>query len=221
MWGVLCAQGKYVVFISSKEEPEGNGEMEGEVSEGSERASVTASLESCTEERPPQTLHVLKPAARKVHFKSSTAQSSKAFEFEQVTLPGTPIDGKVVVNSCPIVRCTSIDMGDDNDLPEKSVDESSETVSPVVDSLSVKSDDLIASPNPWLELATLRDLSISLQDQLNTLMTEYDKLLQLHTQAGESSFSDSVLIEHQGNHGRAFCQSSTVEIGRASCRERV
>ena len=82
----------------------------------------------------------------------------------------------------------------------------------MVDSLSVKSDHhLLASSNPRHDAAMLRDLSINLVDQLNTLMTEYDKLLQLQTQAGERSFSDTVLIDHHGNHGMALCQSSTVE----------
>ena len=193
MCGVQCSQRKDVVFISSEEETEGKEGMKGEISEGSERASVTASLESCTEERPPQTLHVVNSATRKVHFSSSPAERSNSFEIEQVALPGTPIDDKVVYNSCPIIRRTTIDTGDD-DLPEKSVDGSSETLSQVVDSLSVKSDHhLLASSNPRHDAAMLRDLSINLVDQLNTLMTEYDKLLQLQTQAGERSFSDTVL----------------------------
>ncbi|XP_062323619.1 uncharacterized protein LOC134024871 [Osmerus eperlanus] len=132
-------------------------------------------------------------------------QRSKAFEFEQVTLPGTPIDVQVVFDSCPIVRLTTIDTGDDDNLPEESVDGSSETISRVVDSLlgSVKSDHrLLAPSNPRLDPARLRDLSRNLLDQLNALLTAHNKLLQLQTQAGERrSFSDTVLIKHHGNRG--------------------
>ena len=131
-------------------------------------------------------------------------QRSKVIEFEQVTLPGTPINENIVFDSCPIVRRTTIDTGDDDDLPEESVDGGSRTISRVVDSLlGVKSDHrLLAPSDPRLDPARLGDLSRNLLDQLNALLTAHNKLLQLQTQAGERrSFSDTVLIKHHGIHG--------------------
>ncbi|XP_062339888.1 uncharacterized protein LOC134038499 [Osmerus eperlanus] len=133
-------------------------------------------------------------------------QRSKAFEFEQVSLPGTPIEDKVIVNSCPIIRHTTIDTGDD-DLPEESIDESSESISQVLDSLlgSVKSDHhLLASSNPWLDPARLGDLSRNLLDQLDALLTAHTELLQ------RRRCSETVLIEHHGNHGRLPQQETAV-----------
>ena len=108
--------------------------MKGEISEGSEEASVAAdSLESCRENGPPETtLHVLKQAAHKVQFLSSasrTDSSSAELGSSSLELGELFVDG--ILNQLRESSSSESQLTSDSDQAEPELATSPERTRPI------------------------------------------------------------------------------------------